>query len=475
MIKQKNRFNKVLGINDVVVMAFGAMIGWGWVVSSGQWIQNAGVFGTVIGFIIGGFMIYFVGQAYAELTTAMPKCGGEHIFSYKAFGPLGSFICTWAIILSYIGVVCFEACSLPTIIQYIYPQFLQGYLYTIAGFDVYLSWLLCAVVVAIVITLVNIKGVKAAANLQKILTILIATVGLILIAISAINGSPSNLNNQIFIGDNQIMKFENILSVATVAPFFLLGFDVIPQIAEEINVPLKKIGKLLIFSIFLAVIFYTCVALAIGLAMNVNDVTISMAGGGLVAADAMEKMFNSDIMAKVLIIGGICGIITSWNSFLIGGSRAIFSMAETYMIPRCFSKLHKRYKTPINSLLLIGILSIISPLFGKEMLTWIANSSSFACCIAYLIVSLSFIKLRKTEPNLKRPYRVKNYKFVGISAVVLSSFMIAMYIIPNTSSTLSSYEWIICGGWILLGMAFAIFGKYVYKEKFGSNFELDKE
>ena len=83
------------------------MIGWGWVVSSGGWIQKAGTIGTVIGFIIGGIMIYFVGLAYAELTGAMPKCGGEHIFSYKAFGATGSFICTWAIILSYIGVACF--------------------------------------------------------------------------------------------------------------------------------------------------------------------------------------------------------------------------------------------------------------------------------------------------------------------------------------------------------------------------------
>ena len=110
---------------DILVVAFGAMIGWGWVVSSGRWIQNAGVIGTIIGFVIGGIMIYFVGLTYAELTPAMPKVGGEHLFSYRAFGPTGSFICTWALILSYIGVVCFEAVSLPAIVQYIFPSFSQ--------------------------------------------------------------------------------------------------------------------------------------------------------------------------------------------------------------------------------------------------------------------------------------------------------------------------------------------------------------
>ena len=86
----KNRLKKVMDTSDILVVAFGAMIGWGWVVSSGRWIQSAGTIGTVIGFIIGGIMIYFVGMTYAELTPAMPKDGGEHVFNYKAFGPTGS-------------------------------------------------------------------------------------------------------------------------------------------------------------------------------------------------------------------------------------------------------------------------------------------------------------------------------------------------------------------------------------------------
>ena len=129
-------FDKVLRTRDVLMIAFGAMIGWGWVVSSGQRIQAGGAIGTAIGFLIGGLMIYLVGLTYAELTTAMPKCGGEQNFSYAAFGPAGSYICTWALVLSYIGVVCFEACSFATIMQYVVPGILQGYLYTEAGFEV---------------------------------------------------------------------------------------------------------------------------------------------------------------------------------------------------------------------------------------------------------------------------------------------------------------------------------------------------
>lgn len=462
----ENRFKKVMSASDILVVAFGAMIGWGWVVSSGRWIQNAGAIGTVIGFIIGGIMIYFVGMTYAELTPAMPKVGGEHVFSYKAFGPTGSFICTWALILSYIGVVCFEAVSLPTIIQYIFPSFAQGYLYTVAGADVYLTGIIIASLFTIGIIIINILGIKAASIFQTVLTIAIAGVGVILVVTSLINGSPSNLEGQTIIGEG-IGSVKNILSVAVVAPFFLFGFDVIPQVAEEINIPLKKIARVLLLSIICAVAFYGLVVFAVGYAMNTQEIADAMQGSGLVTAYAMEKVFNSTVMAKILIVGGLCGVVTSWNSFLIGGSRAIFSMAESRMIPGRFSVLNKKHKTPVNALLLIGVLSLMAPFFGRTMLVWISDAASCACCLAYCMVSMSFVKLRKKESGLYRPYKVKHYKFVGITASVLSGFMVVMYLLPGTGCTLTVQEWIIIGVWVLLGLAFYVVCKRYYGAEFG--------
>ena len=464
---RESEFSKVLNAGDVLVVAFGAMIGWGWVVSSGQWITSGGVLGTVLGFIIGGIMIYFVGLCYAELTTAMPKCGGEHVFSYKAFGSIGAYICTWSIILSYIGVVCYEAVSFPTILQYVFPKIARGYLYSVGGFDIYFTWLLIAIGMALLILFLNIIGMKKAARFQKILTCVIAAVGIALVAGAAYSGNVNNLQNQLLVGDTNGEIIQNIAKVAIMTPFFLFGFDVIPQAAEEINVPLKKLGKMMILSIIMAVSFYVLVVLAVGYVMNAGQIKTSMSSAtGLVTADAMGVAFNNANMAKVLIIGGLCGIVTSWNSFLIGGSRALYSMSVSYMLPRKFAVLHKKYNTPVNSLLLIGALSVISPFFGRSMLVWIVDAGNFACCFAYCIVSLSFIVLRRKEADMRRPYKVKHYKFVGIVAVIMSGTMSAMYIIPETNCTLVWQEWIIVGGWILLGIIMA----YIRKKKEGDKF-----
>ena len=472
MEQKKTEFNKVFNAWDILVIAFGAMIGWGWVVSSGGWIQKGGVLGAALGFVLGGIMIFFVGLTYAELTAAMPQCGGEHVFSYRAMGSNGSFICTWAIVLGYVGVTCFEACAFPTILTYLWPGFLKGYLYTVAGFDIYASWLIVAIIVAFLIMIINIFGAKTAAILQTILTIIIGGAGILLIVASVINGSVDNLNGQMFAGTSTGGGIKAVLSVAVLSPFYFIGFDVIPQAAEEINVPPKKIGKMLILSVVLAVLFYSLVIIAVGLVLKPDAIAASQTGTGLVTADAMAVAFKTSVMAKVIIVGGMCGIITSWNSFMIGGSRALYSMAESYMIPRTFAKLHSKHKTPLNALILMGILTMLAPFAGRVMMVWICDAGNFGCCLAYCMVSISFLILRKKEPDMPRPYKVTGYKFVGVMAVLMSGFMVCMYCIPGTGGSLILPEWLMVGAWSLLGVVFFVICKKKYKESFGSLVQL---
>ena len=470
--KKASEFDKVFSAWDILVIAFGAMIGWGWVVSSGDWIVKGGVLGAALGFVIGGIMIFFIGLTYAELTAAMPQCGGEHVFSHRAMGSTGSFICTWAIVLGYVSVVCFEACALPTIITYIYPGFLKGYLYSVAGFDIYASWLAVAIIMSILITYINIRGAKTAAILQTVLTVIIGGVGILLIVASVVTGDTSNLEGQLFLGKDTMTSFKAVIAVAVTTPFFFIGFDVIPQAAEEINVPPKKIGGMLILSVVLAVLFYAFVIIAVGLVMNSGAITASQAGTGLVTADAMALAFKTSVMAKVIIVGGMCGIITSWNSFMIGGSRAIYSMAESYMIPRVFAKLHPKHKTPINALILIGILTMLAPFAGRVMMVWICDAGNFGCCLAYCMVAISFLILRKKQPDMPRPYKVPAGRLMGGIAVLMSGFMVVMYCIPGSGGTLILPEWGMVAAWSALGVVFFAICKSKYRESFGSMVQL---
>ena len=154
-------FIRVINRRQVLALAFGAMVGWSWVALTGHWIAGAGTIGAIVAFLAGGGVLIFVGLTYAELAAAMPQVGGEHVYSGRALGRTASFICTWAILLGYTSVVAFEAVALPTVLEYLLPGFSQGYLWTVAGWDVNATWVMTGALAAIaMMTTTNNGSVK---------------------------------------------------------------------------------------------------------------------------------------------------------------------------------------------------------------------------------------------------------------------------------------------------------------------------
>jgi amino acid transporter len=346
---------KVLGRLDVLALGFGAMIGFGWVVLTGGWLESAGTMGAVTAMVAGGIIMGVVGLTYAELCAAMPKAGGEHNYIMRAMSARPSFIGSWAIIGGYVTIVAFEAVALPRTVQYIFPNLSQIKLWNVAGFDVHLTWALVGSLAAVVITWINIRGVKEAGIVQNFVVLFLLAIGLVMIAGAFVGGDVSNME-PFFNGG-----MTGFFAVLVVVPFLFIGFDVIPQSAEEVHIPARQIGKLVVVSVILATIWYVMVILTTSSAMPVSELVKT----DIATADAVGAMFGSDIMAKVLIAGGIAGILTSWNSLLLGASRLMFSLARSGMLPSWFGKLHSRYGTPYNALLFIGALSFLAGGFRR--------------------------------------------------------------------------------------------------------------
>jgi APA family basic amino acid/polyamine antiporter len=444
MSNENQKFKKVLSSYDILALAFGAMIGWGWVVLSADWLSAAGVWGSIIAFLIGGVLVLFVGFVYSELTSAMPKTGGGQIFIHRALGSKWAFIGAWTLALGYVSVVAFEAVALPQVIEYLFPNYKVGYLWTIAEGDVYASWAAVGMAGALIVMLFNYRGMKEAAIFQTIVTVLLGLVGLFLIFGGLAVSAPADPVPS-FIGG-----IGGIMAVAIMTPFMFVGFDVIPQTAEETNLPYKKIGKILILSVVMAVLFYVGVIFATGSGLGQK----ALGESTLATADALASIVGADWGGVVLILGGIGGILTSWNAFLIGGSRILYAMSHAKMLPAWFGKLHPKYKTPSNAILFIGILSFFAPLFGRPMLVWLVDAGGLAIVITYLLVSISFVVLRKREPDMPRPFRAGKSSIIGYLAILMTFGMGILYMPGMPSALVWPAEWIIFGGWMLIGLIF---------------------
>jgi APA family basic amino acid/polyamine antiporter len=131
---------RVLGRTDILTFAFGTMVGWGWVILSGLWIQQAGVIGALIAFFIGAVLCILVGLTYAELTAALPLAGGELVFAYRAMGDGTARFVGWVASFTYIGVAAWEGIAIATALDYMFPIPKLGYLWDVAGYSVYASW-----------------------------------------------------------------------------------------------------------------------------------------------------------------------------------------------------------------------------------------------------------------------------------------------------------------------------------------------
>ncbi|CBV41408.1 APC family permease [Halomonas elongata] len=448
------RLTRVLARKDVLALAFGAMIGWGWIVMTGNWIQSAGSLGAIVAFLLGGSVIVLVGLTYAELASAMPQVGGEHVYSYRALGHFASFLCTWAITLGYVSVVSFEAVALPTVVEHLFPGYAVGRMWTIAGWDVNATWVAVGVAGSVAMTWINYLGVRTAALVQKVVTLLILVVGIMFITGALFEGNTATLEPLFNVQEGVI---GGIMAVIIMVPFMFVGFDVIPQAAEEIDLPFREIGRVLMISVILAVFWYALIILGTALMLDPS----ALAESSLAVPDAMQAVFQAPWAGNLMILAGIAGIITSWNAFYIGGSRAIYALAHAGMLPAFLARLHPKHRTPTNAILVMGLLSAIAPFFGRPALVWLVVAGGLGIVIAYLFVALSFVVLRRREPELHRPFRVRHGKTVGALSVLLSIALIGLYL-PGSPSSLSMAEWGIFAVWMLLGLAFYAWSRRRY-------------
>ncbi len=435
-------FAKVLKSREVIALGFGAMIGWSWVLMTGVWLTNAGTLGTLIAFALGGFAVALIGLTYSELASAMPKAGGEHIYTLRALGHRWSFACTWALLFAYVNVCLFEAVALPSAIEYLLPDIRMGTLWTFVGSDVDLGFVLIGSGAAALVTWVNILGIRTAAMLQSAVTVLIVISGVLLISGAALFGDFENAKPLL------TTPATGIISVLIMVPALLVGFDVIPQSAEEIDLPANKIGGLLVISVACAVAWYVLIASAVGLGLTSQQQATST----MATADAAQSLWQHPWAGALLVLGGIGGIMTSWNAFVVGGSRVLYALAKSYHVPKVFARLHPKYKTPYVGIAAIGLLSMVAPLFGKTILVWLINSGSFATTTAFLFVAISFLVLRKKEPNMPRPFRVSHPRLVGYGAVILSIGLLSAFMPWSASSLQWPHEWLTIVVWSCLGL-----------------------
>lgn len=437
---------KTLSWQELLSIGLGAVVGWSWIIYAGLWSSQAGSIGGIIAFLLTGILCSLVGLAYAELTSAYPKVGGDVVFALEGLGEKGAIVVQWAVLSFWFGLVMIETMMIPVILTRLgipIPQAVP--LYEVAGGTVYLSYLLLSLAFNALFAFINLRGVGISGRFQTwaVYILLAAAVLFFFSGISLGDGA----NAQPFFTDQA-----SFAAVMLMLPGFMAGFNAIPQAAEEGNVSANIIGKLVVGTVWASVIFYLLIV--IGLAFAAPEAV--RAGDGLVVVTAVELLFDGSAAARIFVcFASLLGMLTTWNASYIAASRLMVGLGRAKYLPPVFAEIDADSNTPKKAILILFIVSSLITLLGtnQPIYVGIVNIFSMGIVLAWLVVCMSFLRLQTLKPDLTRPYKVAYPKLIGWLSILFSIAFLYLYT-PFGPAGLTKGEWIGVGAIVLIAVIF---------------------
>lgn len=444
MSEPKVKLRKAMRPIDVWGLALGAIIGWGCFVLPGNaFLPKAGPLGTCMGMLIGALLIVVIALSYGYLIRKFPVSGGEFIYTKAAFGKRNAFVCGWGMILAYWSLIPLNATALALISRFLFPGIVQqGLLYQIAGWDVYAGEVILASAFIIIMALINIRGIKQASWLQTAISLTL--VGCILV-ISFIVMSLSDWSNLSPGFPEGRRWWTGVFSIVAMAPWAFIGFDCIPQSAEEYNFSHKKSTGIMISAILVAAILYIAVCSVTAVGLKPWQELLADRNNWPTGHVVRNTLGLSGLI--ILGIAMFCAVISGMNAFYISTSRLMYAMAKEGSLPKWFGHLSPKYGTPDKAILFTMTVSLFAPWFGREVLLWIVDMTSVGAALVFAYTTASAAILAKRQDN-------RTQMWTGIVGCICSIFFLSLLIIPGMPGYLSFQSRVVLCIWIVIGVIF---------------------
>lgn len=442
----------------VWALAFGCIIGGSAFFMPGNtFLPKAGPLGTAIAMFAASILMIVIAINYHYMVNRFPVAGGEFAFAKNAFNKYHAFFCAWFLGLSYISLVPLNATLLGVVGRNVFGDMMvSNVLYSVAGFDVYLFDIVLSVFTIVLLSWLNVRGVKTAGVFNTLLAFALL-LGVVIFCVAAIfssHASFSHMSPAFPSGDDAWLGFVGILAVS---PWAFVGFDTIPQTAEEFSFSHAKTRRLLIFAILFAAIVYVAI----------NTVTASVVPAGYenwesYVADIRNlkglkslPTFNAAhaLLGKyglMLFCGAIIATcFASVIGFSIASSRLLYSMSSEGALPAWFGRLHPKYSTPANATMFVMMLSLVAPFFGRTVLLWVVDMSAIGAAVGFFYTSSAALKYASQE---RRPMII----CTGVVGLLASLFFVILLLCPIRmfGCSLCAEEYVSLAVWIVMGLVF---------------------
>ena len=385
------KLRRELGLLHAVMIGVGASIGAGAFVMLGQATAMAGP-AIILVLILGGVINLLTIFSFCELGAALPEAGGEHVFVKVAYGGLIAFITGWFEWMSEMFYAVLMAVGSAIIISYYIP----------------VNITLTAIVLVLIFTVINIRGAKKTGTVAVILALTL----LAIITIYTVSGLQHGFRADAF----QPFMPKGFLGVIGATAFIFvvyLGSEDIVVAQGEIKNPGKTIPRAILLNVVTLIVVYFTIAY-----VTVGVVSPEILGEQNAPLTFVAEKTMGWVGAVLLTIAGLVAALSSLNTAIMAQSRVVYSLSKDGYFPKVLSAIHKRFGTPHLSVIATSLFTLVFTAIGA--VGFAAYAASFGFMIGYSLVNLALIKLRRTKPHLKRPFKAPLYPFTPIVGIVAS-------------------------------------------------------
>src|SRR5713101_4216667 len=401
-----------LRLHDYFALAFGTMIGTGWLLLMDDWLGRGGPLGAILAYILGGILLLPVGYVYGQWVQRLPDAAGEAAYTAQVFSPAVSYFTGWMMLLAYFIVCPWEAVALGKIAAYIFPSLDTLQLYSIAGHPVFLPRLILGIALTLLLATINYRGIR----------------------ISVARGAPVNFH-PVF----SATPFASILLALQIVPYFMTGFESVPKYAEEANPEFrpKSYMKAIAMALGVGTIFY---ALSIAAVACIAPWQ-SLLGRRFATAIAFEQGLGARWPVRLILTMALFGLFQCFNGNFAASTRLLFAYGRRDTIYSRFGAIHKRFLTPSVAVLGITVGTLVGLFLGGGLPVPLTEVGSMASALGWFAACLSFWFVEKRVPM----------RIVTGMGIAVSLLLILMKVLPAFPGHFSPAEWTAFGIWVALG------------------------
>ncbi len=424
-----------LRVADYFALAFGTMVGAGWLVLMDDWLGRSGPVGAILGFALGGVLLLPVGYVYGQWVQRLPDAAGEAAYTAQFFPPVVSYFTGWMMLLAYFIVCPWEAVAVGKLAAYIFPSLNSFELYRVAGQPVFLPRLVLGAGITVFLAVLNYRGIRWSASFQNWTTGTVLLLFVLLLSISAGRGAPANFHPAF-----RTTPFVSILLTLQIVPYFMTGFESVPKVAEEAHPGFRATGffRAIVMALVVGAGFYVLAVAAVAYVAPWQG----LIGKRFATAIAFEQALGAQWPVRLILIMALFGLFQCFNGNFVASSRLLFAYGRRRTIPPRFGEVHEKFQTPSVAILGITAGTLTGLLLGDALLVPVTEVGSMAAAMGWFAACLSFWMVEKRA----------SMRIVSGLGIAVSLLLFLMKVLPVFPGHFSPAEWIAFGVWIGLGL-----------------------